>query len=321
MDTIDGDESDSCAVQKKLDKLQGMSFFGKKKKDEPAPSAIVVAVARDTEPVNKQFRDHLTHCVAAQTSELESRDWISAHTMKILLGELSTHGIHLSSSSPSFPSTPSAPVKAIGPAPPPLPFRGPSNTPHSLDSRAPSLRKASIQSQSYSSPSSPDDAVANPSIFISAAAKDPMLQKAAFQTAKDPALQKAAYSAYSKGDSPVSLASNPLFQRAALNAAKNPAVQNAAMNAARDPGVQKAAFAGAAGAVGFKPQQFTPQPAPPPYQKTVVAIADFAPAEDSDLSIRVGDLITVLDDIDDNWYRGSSKRGEGIFPKNHVETR
>ncbi|KAI8612416.1 hypothetical protein BC830DRAFT_1136752 [Chytriomyces sp. MP71] len=164
--------------------------------------------------------------------------------------------------------------------------------------------------------------LANNPIFQKAAmnaAKDPAVQSTAWNVAKDPAVQKGIYGAVgSSGGSGAAfaggLASNPAFQRAAANAASDPAVQKAARNAAKDPGLQKAAIGsafGVTGNVGLGPKE-----------KVVVATADFDAAEEGDLALRLGDLITVLEDIDENWYRGENKMGtRGIFPKNHVEMR
>ncbi|KAJ3138802.1 Neutrophil cytosol factor 2, partial [Irineochytrium annulatum] len=121
------------------------------------------------------------------------------------------------------------------------------------------------------------------------------------------------------GSTVSSLASNPAFQRAALNAASNPAVQkaayNAASSAASNPEVQGAAkgfatnavrsqFGGTVGAAGAGAGK-----------KQVVATADFDSKEAGDLGFRTGDVITVLEDVDENWQKGEFRGRQGIFPK------
>ncbi|KAI8342671.1 SH3 domain-containing protein [Chlamydoabsidia padenii] len=71
------------------------------------------------------------------------------------------------------------------------------------------------------------------------------------------------------------------------------------------------------------------QPAPPPsYNATVKsnkqmaeAIYDYA-GEDSntDLSFRKGDMIEVIEHVNDDWWRGTLDGKTGIFPQNHVQS-
>ncbi|KAI9333822.1 SH3 domain-containing protein [Obelidium mucronatum] len=155
------------------------------------------------------------------------------------------------------------------------------------------------------------------------AAADPRIQNAAFNAAKDSSFQKAAFgaaSSFASGQPPAkvasSLASNPAFQKAAANAAKDPGVRAAAWDTAKDPSLQKAALSGVSSSLGYRPQ---PHPPAQTRKTTVLAIADFDAVEGDDLPIREGDVITVLEEIDENWYRGTSSRGTGMFPKNHVQ--
>ncbi|KAJ1551286.1 hypothetical protein HK405_014814 [Cladochytrium tenue] len=75
----------------------------------------------------------------------------------------------------------------------------------------------------------------------------------------------------------------------------------------------------------FAPRAAVGPPAPPtarrPGRTVVVATADFEGAEDGDLAFRVGDLISVLEDVDENWYRGELRGKQGIFPKNYVQSK
>lgn len=84
---------------------------------------------------------------------------------------------------------------------------------------------------------------------------------------------------------------------------------------------------------GATPQQKQPNQSPqpkqqPPVQKPqtttatvsrVRALYDFSPSEPSDLPFRRGDMISVLEPVYKDWWRGSLRGQTGMFPVNYVE--
>ena len=51
----------------------------------------------------------------------------------------------------------------------------------------------------------------------------------------------------------------------------------------------------------------------------MVCVYDFEPLEEGELRLRKGDIITVIDKSDQNWWRGACNGMEGVFPAPYVK--
>lgn len=60
---------------------------------------------------------------------------------------------------------------------------------------------------------------------------------------------------------------------------------------------------------------------PPPLQKTVRALYDYAAADSDEVSFKDGDVIVNVQSIDEGWMYGTVQRTgkTGMLPANYVE--
>ncbi|CAH1794712.1 unnamed protein product [Owenia fusiformis] len=81
------------------------------------------------------------------------------------------------------------------------------------------------------------------------------------------------------------------------------------------------------GATASSPSWSKKEEVPPPVMATkqikVRALYDFEASDAEELTLKKGDIVTLIDKIDQNWWTGSIMRGgvekKGYFPSNYVE--
>lgn len=76
---------------------------------------------------------------------------------------------------------------------------------------------------------------------------------------------------------------------------------------------------GGGGGGGGAPPRAARAAPPASSNRTVTAAYAFKPAEDGELRFAKGDVITVLDDSDSNWWKGQCHGETGLFPASYVK--
>ncbi|TPX62229.1 hypothetical protein SpCBS45565_g07069 [Spizellomyces sp. 'palustris'] len=239
---------------------------------------------------NQEFRDHVVGNISVNLSALVQKGWISEHTVDTLVQTLQSHGLTVSTTASVAVGNGAQIGNGAVPhdKPPPPPERPPA-----YELPAVALAGA-YMSGDYKKHL--DGTVNNANITGSADGGGVAEATAALNTfnmarsVTAPALSSALNGAPNGGAPPLP---RRMGERSATSA---PASRNITPSA-------------------------PPIPAPKPQRKFMVATADFEPLEEDDLGFRTGDLIAVIEDVDENWYKGTLRGKTGIFPKSFVQVR
>ena len=62
-----------------------------------------------------------------------------------------------------------------------------------------------------------------------------------------------------------------------------------------------------------------PSPPLPSQSQRVQALYDFEPQEEGELRMRKGDIVTVVEKVDQNWWKGTCGSHSGLFPAPYVK--
>ena len=62
-----------------------------------------------------------------------------------------------------------------------------------------------------------------------------------------------------------------------------------------------------------------PFPSPSPQSQRVQALYNFEPQEEGELRMRKGDIVTVLEKVDQNWWKGTCEGRSGLFPVPYIK--
>ncbi|KAI9102590.1 hypothetical protein DFS34DRAFT_609744 [Phlyctochytrium arcticum] len=285
---------------------------------------------------NKDFRDMLVLNVTQEITALAERQWISPHTLELLLQALQANHLDVKVASNSTPIAPVVPSEYPGK------FASASivatTAPPAYEPRKAALPAAphppwqSDTKQDYAQPK-PHPSVGT---FTPRSVSNPLKSIETSgghlpRSATLPALVSNTAASLSSNPSQLSSISTALDVPPPLPARNNPTIP---VSNSRQ----------ATRASTTIPHRFVPQPssplasnvmtsqapatvqtpparAPKPQRRIVVAIADFDTSEPEDLPFRVGDMIAVSEDVDENWYKGTLRGKSGIFPKSFVKAR